>query len=71
MIEHATFVATLAEKFNLTSFKPFQKDIIKAVLDRKDILLLFTQLAVAKVFVFYFHQYIKSKKQSSLLLQSV
>ena len=40
MIEHATFVATLAEKFNLTSFKPFQKDIIKAVLDGKDTLVI-------------------------------
>ena len=40
MIEHATFVATLAEKFKLTSFKPFQKDIIKAVLDGKDALVI-------------------------------
>ena len=31
MIENAIFTATLAEKFELTSFKPFQKDIIKAV----------------------------------------
>ena len=41
MIEHATFVATLAEKFKLTSFKPFQKDIIKAVLDGKDALVIY------------------------------
>ena len=69
MIEHATFVATLAEKFKLTSFKPFQKDIIKAVLDGKDARVIYPT-GSGKVFVFYFHQFIKSKKQSSLLLQS-
>ena len=41
MIEHATFVVTLAENFKLTSFKPFQKDIIKAVLDGKDALVIY------------------------------
>ena len=35
--QHATLIATLAEKFNLTSFKPFQKTIINAALDGKDI----------------------------------
>ena len=36
--ENATFISTLAEKFKLTSFKPFQKDTITVVLDGKDTL---------------------------------
>lgn len=66
MIEHATFVATLAEKFKLTSFK---RTLLKQCWMVK-MLLLFTLLAVVKVIVFCFHQFIKSKKQSLLLLQS-
>ena len=42
MIENATFIATLAEKFKLTSFKPFQKVTIKAVLDGKDTLVIYS-----------------------------
>ena len=38
--KHATVIATLAEKFNLTSLKPFQKTIIDAVLDGKDTLVI-------------------------------
>jgi len=34
--QEATLVATLAETFGLTRFKPFQKDIISSVLDGKD-----------------------------------
>ena len=41
MIENAIFITTLAEKFKLTSFKPFQKDTIKAVLDGKDSLVIY------------------------------
>jgi len=41
MIENATQIATLAEKFKLTAFKPFQKEIIKAVLDGKDTLVIY------------------------------
>ena len=34
--QHTTLVATFAEKFNLTSFKPFQKTVITAALDGRD-----------------------------------
>ena len=34
--QHATLVATLAERFNLTSFKPIQKTVITAALDGRD-----------------------------------
>ena len=38
--QHATLVATLAEKFTLTSFKPFQKTIITAALEGRDTLVI-------------------------------
>ena len=34
--EHATLIATLAERFSLTAFKPFQKMIINAALEGPD-----------------------------------
>ena len=34
--QEATLIATLAESFGLTKFKPFQKEIILAVLEGKD-----------------------------------
>ena len=34
--QEATLIATLADKFGLTKFKPFQKEIILSVLDGKD-----------------------------------
>ena len=34
--QYATLIATLAERFSLTSFKPFQKTIIDAALDGQD-----------------------------------
>ena len=34
--EHATLIATLAERFSLTAFKPFQKMIINAALEGRD-----------------------------------
>ena len=34
--QETTLIATLAETFGLTKFKPFQKEIIKATLDGKD-----------------------------------
>lgn len=34
--QEATLIATLAETFGMTKFKPFQKEIIKATLDGKD-----------------------------------
>lgn len=40
IIENATLIATLAERFKLTAFKPFQKEIIKAVLNGKDTLVI-------------------------------
>ena len=38
--QNATLIATLAERFNLTSFKPFQKTIVNAALDGKDTLVI-------------------------------
>ena len=38
-LQHATFIATLAECFKLTSFKPFQREIINATLQGKDSLI--------------------------------
>ena len=37
----ATLIATLAERFNLTSFKPFQKEVIDALLAGKDALVIY------------------------------
>ena len=34
--QEATLIATLADKFGLTKFKPFQKEIILSVLEGKD-----------------------------------
>jgi len=34
--QHATLITTLAKKFRLTSFKPFQKNVISATLDGSD-----------------------------------
>ena len=39
--QHATLIATLAEKFGLTSFKPFQKNVISATLDGSDTLVIY------------------------------
>ena len=39
-LQHATLIATLAEKFHLTSFKPFQKTVINATLEGKDTLVI-------------------------------
>ena len=36
--QHATLIATLAERFSLTSFKPFQKNIITAAIEGNDTL---------------------------------
>ena len=63
MIEHATFVATLVEKFKLTSFKSFQKDIIKAVLDGKDALVIYPTCSSKTIMVFR-PQMVNSKYKS-------
>ena len=34
--QEATLIATLAETFGLTKFKPFQKEIILSVLEGRD-----------------------------------
>ena len=39
-LKHATLIATLAEKFNLTTLKPFQKTIIDATLNGQDTLVI-------------------------------
>ena len=39
-LQHATLIATLAECFKLTSFKPFQREIINATLQGKDSLII-------------------------------
>ena len=36
--QHATLIATLAERFSLTAFKPFQIIIINAALEGRDTL---------------------------------
>ena len=38
--QQATLIATLAEKFGMTSFKPFQKNVISATLDGRDTLVI-------------------------------
>ena len=40
-LQNATLIATLAEKFRLTSFKPFQREIISATLEGKDSLVIY------------------------------
>ena len=40
-LQNATLIATLAEKFKLTSFKPFQREIIDATLQGKDTLVIY------------------------------
>ena len=60
-LQHATLIATLAERFKLTSFKPFQREIINATLQGKDSL--FSQLGVEKVFAFFFHLCTRIRKQ--------
>ena len=52
----AELIATLAEKFKLTSFKPFQK-IIEAALDGQDTLVLYQTGSGIRVSVTNFHQY--------------
>lgn len=39
--QNATLIATLTEKFRLTSFKPFQKEVIDATLQGKDTLVIY------------------------------
>ena len=39
-LKHATLIATLAEKFNHTSLKPFQKTVIDATLNGQDTLVI-------------------------------
>ena len=39
-LQHATLIATLTERFKLTSFKPFQREIINATLQGKDSLII-------------------------------
>ena len=39
-LTYAMYVATLAEKFNMTSFKSFQKEIIDATLNGRDTLVI-------------------------------
>ena len=57
--KHATVIATLAEKFNLTLLKPFQRTIIDAVLDSKlKTHLLYSPREVGKVCAFNIHQFI-------------
>ena len=46
--EHATLIA---ERFSLTSFKPFQKIIINASLEGRDTMV-YIQLGVVRAFVF-------------------
>ena len=40
-LQNATLIATLAEWFKLTSFKPFQREVIDATLQGKDTLVVY------------------------------
>ena len=40
-IQDATMVATLADKFNLTSFKSFQKEVIDQIVQKQDTLVIY------------------------------
>ena len=40
-LQNATLIATQAEQFKLTSFKPFQREVIDATLQKKDTLVLY------------------------------
>lgn len=41
-LQNATMIATLAERFKLTSFKPFQREVIDATLQGKDTLVVYS-----------------------------
>lgn len=60
--QYATLIATLAERFKLTSFKPFQKTIINAALDGKDTLVL-QPTGSGKASVSNSSQFTSTKKQ--------
>ena len=60
-IEEMCRVGTLAERFSLTSFKPFQRDVHSTL--KEMIQLLFSQLPVEKVFATNFLQYTQGKWQ--------
>ena len=57
LFQHVTLIATLAKRFYLTSFKPFQQCIITAAFEGKDTFIV--QLKDSgKVYVFFFHLFI-------------
>ena len=60
-LQHVTLIATLAERFKLTSFKPFQREIMQLYKVRTHSL--FNQLGVEKVFAFVFHLCTRIRKQ--------
>ena len=60
-LQHATLIATLAERFKLTSFKPFQREIMQLYKVRTHSL--FSQLGVEKVFAFFLHLCTRIRKQ--------
>lgn len=59
--EDATLVATLAEKFKLVSFKPFQREVTKATLQGKDSLIIHP-MGSGKSLCFQFPPAYESKK---------
>jgi len=62
--QHATLIATLAEKFGLTSFKPFQKNVISATLDGSDTLVIHPT-GSGKISVSSFPQFTKQESNCS------
>ena len=67
--EHATLIATLAERFSLTSFKPFQKIIIYASLEGRDTMVVHPT-GSGKSLCFQFPQCTRIKKLLLALPQS-
>ena len=59
--QHTTLIATLAERFSLTSFKPFQKTIIDAALDGQDTLVIHPT-GSGKSLCFQFSRFISIKR---------
>ena len=62
-IQDATLIATLAEQFQLTSFKPFQKEVIDFAMHQKRDTLVIYPTGSGKSLCFQFLQSMKIKKQ--------
>ena len=59
----SSLIATLAERFQLTSLKPFQKEVIDFAMHQKRDTLVIYPTGSGKAYVFSFLQSMKIKKQ--------